>query len=141
MAGDINMEKLPDIDEIRKKTAHAIKENKKPKPTPPPPIKLSEEELQQKENEKMLQSIYWDIESASGNGEDSFYIEIGTQQHESIENKRKRNALNYCRDILRAAGYQTSWKFDQCDYSYEMNYNDIFSVSWNPKIRWNKFRP
>ena len=93
----------------------------------------------------MMDYIRYCINTEAASGKYDFYIEIGSKSPgciEPIENVRKRNAINKARDILRAQGYQTSWQYNQIDYGdYEQPILDNFSVSWEPTIRWNEFRP
>jgi len=91
--------------------------------------------------EEMLEKVYFSIFSAIGKLKSSCDIRIGTQVRESEENNRKRKALETIKVELRKLGYQTSWSLNQIeDDGFNRDHYDEFSISWDPKIRWNQFR-
>lgn len=106
-------------------------------------LKLLEEERDPDEvaYELMLSHVASSIKIAASSIETEMFIRIGPKQFETIENKRKRNALNRLKPILREMGYQTSWNHDIWeDDGFNRECYDTFTVSWDPSIRWNEFR-
>jgi hypothetical protein len=130
--------KLPTLAEVEELTAIARKEHEKRKRVVKPrPLDDPDEEAYQKMFEEILRKIGW----ACRELKTEFVVELGTRQHETIENKRKRAALEKIKVLLRELNYQTSWNHDVIeDDGFNRDIFDTFTVSWAPDIRWNEFR-